>query len=317
MHRQLLGNRAPYVPQSTPLPLENGGHGATTPEEAMTNLAGIHVSQVGTEPGQLAGLDENGTLPSTVFASGGSARGLSIDGPKTLVFGQESTYLITNLDQSSAVAVSVSAGSVTQVGDKLIITAPAEGEYVDLTLGIRQIRIPLTSGYIEKPTILGVTKNNATPGEVLLQASTFYSEPEVIGDYNAVNVASYPYTLLSDTSSFEISGRCGDNGTAFAIYEGVTYSLGKGETRRRIRRNIESTVTFGVTNGGSLLFRELSPLYPHTDTDWEISDTPTFDVVIWGKTSKTGDLTTAIASELPPGQYYVRVRYANRTQPAT
>lgn len=317
MSRQLNGSRPPYKHRETPLQPENGGTGAITPIAAMAALGGIHISQVGLTAGKLAQLNEEGVLPESLFSRGGSGTtGFSISGPKTLAYGQEAVYYITNAGSFSEVAVSISSGTIHYAEDGIVVQAPVDGDHVDLSIGIRTIRIPLVNAYIEKPTILMPLQGDNITGSVVLNASPFYSEPENFSASWWVLTDNQTYTLANDTTSFSLSGRSGGSGTAYVIYDGVRYDMGKGQTERIIRRGANSTLTWGVTGTGELGIQEASAVNPHTHTEWEVSDTADFANIVWATTQYAHDnvdLTSALA-ELTAGTYFVRCRYISREE---
>lgn len=97
---------------TTPLPIEQGGTGATTAPQARQNLGALSVDRIG-QPLGIVPLNANGKIP-TQYLPPGDINSLSITGPLTVVIGGSIGYHVTDYDLDTTYTVTSSTGDIFQ-----------------------------------------------------------------------------------------------------------------------------------------------------------------------------------------------------------
>lgn len=306
--RQLQGPYGPIGKVNGIAPITKGGTGASSAAEAVSNLGGISTDSLGKPLGPIKA-DDQGRLPYTLLVNAGLLVGYSLEGPTNLVNGQTSIYRLTNWSTDTSVAVGVSAGSAVIVGDELHVTAPATGTSVTLSLGDRQIILPVLTPGSQLPVIISPVANSENPAQVTFKTAPFSVAAETYSDW--VDVTTTGTTTVSvptNAIGIEIEGRRGDAGAAYMTLSGNNYQLGVSTTRRRIDFVGQATLSILVNGTGSLKYRWVVSSATHTATDWEVSTDPSFSSLVTQSLNDTVN-KTEWSTALALGSYYVRVRF--------
>ena len=304
MLRQTQGALPPYPGATVIAPLNKGGTKASTPEDAVKSLGGIHKSKLGVVNGILKG-DHAGKIPKEILGDQ-TAFGYSLDGPLSLVHGEIADYFITNFSSTRPVIVSVDAGSVSIVDEDIIrVQAPTSGSEVKLTIGSRTITIPLAPAGPARPGLETTSANNATR---IFYSTEFRGEPLGFGDWQTANDGTNSISVPAGTYSVDIRGQRAASGVAKLTMNGVDYSCGVAKTNRRIQLIDGAPVTITVSGSGSLQYRFISTPLKHYSTDWEIATDEGFTNIV---KSSYNDTVNKLSWEvtLPSGNYYLRFRH--------
>jgi FG-GAP repeat len=139
-------------PRRQALSEEHGGTGAMTLVDAAKNLNIVTIDMLN-QPSGVAGLDANSLLSNSIFPDGSGTRRGSLSGPKTVVQSVNAVYKITDFDSTKQYSLSVSAGSVSRVGDSVTITAPSSTGNMVLSLNGQNYDISVVGPRPEKPSI--------------------------------------------------------------------------------------------------------------------------------------------------------------------
>lgn len=306
MPRQLLAQGAPSGPMTRVATIAEGGTGASTPDEAVSNLGGLSRHLLG-QPEGLLQADSRGFFPLEILKASGVTIGYSLQGPKRLVHGQKTVYEITNFNSLSNNSVSISHGSIALVGQTLEITAPVDQDSVEIQIGDRKITLPVIPFEPLAPELttpyLGETLRRLTT----LKTAPFEASLEFYGDW--VPVTENTLVLFPEKSiALEIQGAKGLSGFSFATLGSTSYPLGYSVTKRRIKRGAFQEASFAVSGTGTLRYRFVYPNARHVATDWEVSVDPLFETLIASSMGDTVHLTEWQV-ELPEGDYFVRTRF--------
>ena len=149
--------KPPYV-----RPIRLGGTDATTPQLAMANLGGIHLSALGMNDG-VAPLNASAKIPAIHFPPMEAADKPSIFGQPKLYVGESLTtkYVITNFDTETTYTVSANVGIVSRVKNVITYTPPQFATVVVLTVNNVNFAITIVEPYADTPVIVYPTANQA------------------------------------------------------------------------------------------------------------------------------------------------------------
>lgn len=315
MHRQLQSGAAGFDSSTPPIGINQGGHGQNNAIDGVHALGGIHVSELGS-PNGLAKLDGQKMLPLSVFQGGATGFfGFGIDGPDYLVAGKTSEFRINDatIRQPPAQVVSVDVGSVVIDGDRLLITAPATGSTLTLSLGVRSVTFQIRPEGIVDQEVFRVMAPLAQAGNVLIQGHPFVVEPMLYTPWEEINGTGQYLTMPNGAVSLEIEGSKGSNGTASIDLETehgtTTYSLSRVDSYRHIDLPVNPwTIQANQADTGRLRVRFAYSSVVHVSTSWEIARDADFLDIVLSSIDDTLNLTTWPVS-LDAGSYFLRYRY--------
>lgn len=310
MPRQLQRKVGPFDDLKVILKIEEGGTGASTAEQAVENLGGIPRTLLG-KPGGVAQADSQGYLSADTLNAAGFKIGYSIEGPITLAHGMTSVFHITNYSDLLIPAVSVSDGSVSINGDEISVTAPLTGTEVILTIGEREITIPVYPAGPVPPLIVHPTEGGLSNHRTIVSLSAFRSEVELYGEWTDISTG----TSAIDVTSFmgiEIEGRRGDAGIISISTNEGSFGIGSSLMRRKIFKTNDINFIAVVSGTAELRYRGIIKNATHVSTDWEVATDHLFQNIVASSYSDTKNLLNW-AVELLPGAYFVRSRFHAET----
>jgi len=306
--RQLQGPYGPIGKVNGIAPITKGGTGASSAAEAVSNLGGISTDSLGKPLGPIKA-DDQGRLPYTLLVNAGLLVGYSLEGPTNLVNGQTSIYRLTNWSTDTSVAVGVSAGSAVIVGDELHVTAPATGTSVTLSLGDRQIILPILTPGSQLPVIISPVANSENPGTVTFMTAPFSVAAETYSDWTDVTASgTTTVSVPSNAIGIEIEGRRGDAGAAYMTLSDRNYQLGISTTRRRVDFSGQATLSILINGTGSMKYRWVVSSATHASTDWEVATDAAFSSIVVQSMNDALN-KTSWAITLQSGSYFVRARF--------
>ena len=140
MARSLNSPKADLRQITVTATLAKGGTGATTRKQAVINLGGIDTAQLGV-PGGIVKLDGTGKIPVSQLPPGVAAS-VTLEGGDVYT-NQNAVFVITNYDVKTTYAITVSAGTVSKIGNKITFSAPSTAQIVTMTVNGRAHRRPV------------------------------------------------------------------------------------------------------------------------------------------------------------------------------
>jgi hypothetical protein len=150
------------------LPVDLGGTGADNVVAAIQNLTGVAANEVGQPEGPVP-LVSN-LIPISYFEDN-ALGSVALIGPNSIPVNYTSVFTINNYDFKITYTVSVNAGSVTRVDDKIYWTAPSTTGNRNLTVNGKVYAITVTSAKPARPVIAVPIGDTANHGSEI----TFYS----------------------------------------------------------------------------------------------------------------------------------------------
>jgi hypothetical protein len=168
MDRQLVQPRKPYQPD-TIKPVQLGGTGAVTIEDAVINLGGISKNILAQANG-IAPLDRNNKIPSIHFPPIFTATTPSLVGPTQLYTNHSYDFLINNYDILETYTLFVDHGSVSRNNDIITYNTPAQTGLSFISLNDKQYTFNIIDPYLAVPQITFPANNgtNITVNPTLL-----------------------------------------------------------------------------------------------------------------------------------------------------
>lgn len=128
-----------------------GGHGKTTPTDAIAALGGIATSQIN-QPFGVLGLNSFGLIPSGRV---NAMQDITVKGPTSVAAGKTAVYKITNYNVFTQYTVSAITGQVSIAGDTITWKAPDVGSLEDgFVINNRRLAIAVMSTSTSKTTII-------------------------------------------------------------------------------------------------------------------------------------------------------------------
>jgi FG-GAP repeat len=149
MSRDLQGPSANIGNINKVLTLTEGGTGASSVSEAVSNLNAVSKSLINKQNG-IAGLDSNGKLPPSIL----SVSKPTIKGSTLVSTGQVSVYTITNFDSLTNYDLTAVSGTVMRSGDTVTFTAPTTACISGFQINGHLFEINVGQIFISKPVIL-------------------------------------------------------------------------------------------------------------------------------------------------------------------
>jgi hypothetical protein len=311
MPRQLQGAQALMERMKTIAPIEKGGTGASTAAEAVQNLGGLSKDMIG-QVGGMAQADQRGFIPSSILESMGLTIGYAITGPSSLVLGQTSIFRITNYNMLYPVSVSVSVGSYTLVGDEIHVLAPAVGTELTLTVGSRDLVLPLVDGGVEDPVILFPIEQTQVSAGSTFYTSEFIAGVATYSDWVEVSETEIIAAFPDGSAAVVCEGRCGEAGSVVLNVNGQNYGFGTSLTEREILRSQAATITITRSGTGSVRYRWVFPSSEHIATDWQIATDINFTNIVQESLNDMVNLTSWYV-DMAPGDYYLRTKFHSST----
>jgi FG-GAP repeat len=148
MSRDLQGPSANIGSINRVIALTEGGTGASSLSEAVSNLNAVSKSLIN-KPNGIAGIGPDGKLPSSLLGFGLA----TIKGSTLVNTSQVSVYTITNFDSSVNYNLRAVSGSVVRSGDTITYTAPSTACVSGFTINGYLFEIDVGQVFISKPTI--------------------------------------------------------------------------------------------------------------------------------------------------------------------
>lgn len=191
MARSLNSPKADLRQITVTATLAKGGTGATTRKQAVINLGGIDTAQLGV-PGGIVKLDGTGKIPVSQLPPGVAAS-VTLEGGDVYT-NQNAVFVITNYDVKTTYAITVSAGTVSKIGNKITFSAPSTAQIVTMTVNGRAVTFPVLNPVPAKPTILAPAANaTALPLAISVVASNYAMT------YGPANYKATDWELATDT----------------------------------------------------------------------------------------------------------------------
>lgn len=308
MPRQLQSNKARLGRVTGVAPIDKGGTGGATPAEAAQGLGGISRSRLGKPLGPVQA-DENGRFPLSLLTASGLSVGYTLEGPLTLVNGQTSVFYLTNWSSDATVAVGANVGTAEVIGDEVHVTAPATGSSLTLTIGDRQVVLPIVPYGSQTPVITSPAPGSEASLTVSFATKPFNSAPDLFSGWTDVTASGQTsVSIPSNAIGIEISGRRGTAGAAYMSLSNQVYQLGVSSTRRRVELSGQATLSLWRNGTGELKYRWILPRAAHTASDWEVAVDSAFTTVVASSYNDTVN-KTSWSPNLPEGDYFVRTRF--------
>lgn len=312
MPRQLQGAEALMDQMTTIAPINKGGTGASTAEQAIVNLGGVSRDRIG-QLGGIAQADTNGHIPISILQEIGLSVGYSITGPEQVVIGQTAFFHISNYNMLNPVEISTDVGSCELIGDVIHVTPPASGTELTLTIGARTLVLPIIEAGIKKPVIL-FPPGDATPISpgVTFYTSGFIAGPEQYSEWFEITDTEYTIAFPVNTTSIICEGRRGETGEATVTIGSNVYGFGVSLTQRELPRNAEGSLVITRSGSGYVRYRWVFLSATHQSSSWDIATDPEFTNLVH-TSHDTVNLTSMAMPELDMSSiFYLRVRYTTQ-----
>lgn len=337
-----------YLPCGTNLPpevisIKNGGTSSTSRDQFINKLNAISKTSMNV-PGGIAG-GKNGYISSEVISRDDIRRArakLVTDHVGTkLAINQTITYTIENYFPDIDYGVpTATVGTISREDNVITYTAPSTPGKVTINFVHIQLTLDIVATNIETPVIVSPA-NNSTGIDINLMVTSsdfkvlFGIDPvthasstwELSTDQNFNNIIKTSVDSATDLNTYSINGLSVDS----EYYVRVKY---KGSNNlwsdwsevskfRTVKPGIDNpTLTttnvsiYGATLKGSTYTVSNSGgvTYTHDSSDWQVSTSPDFTVLVVNQTADATNKTTYAVSGLNMGTtYYARVRYYNAT----
>lgn len=313
------------------VPVAKGGTGVASEATLATTLGIIPTNKLNV-PSGVATLDGNGFIKSSQLPFS-AMPSVTIDGPDEIFPNQVVEFTITNFDIATTYVITVSAGTVTNVGKTITFTAPASAQSITMTANGRECVFLVKSGVPSKPSIVAPVANgvigavtytftsSAFVGNGLPHATTDW-QVSTLADFSSIafqslndatNKLSWSVTGLIDGTSYFVRVRHGaSNGAnsdwsdvrAFSILIPVpaTPSItapGNNAT------DISLTPTFT-----SSAFGVMADSSTHASSDWQVATDAGFTNVVKSTSADAANKVAWATSGLTINTAYrVRVRH--------
>jgi hypothetical protein len=313
------------------VPVAKGGTGVASEATLATTLGIIPTNKLNV-PSGVATLDGNGFIKSSQLPFS-AMPSVTIDGPDEIFPNQVVEFTITNFDIATTYVITVSAGTVTNVGKTITFTAPASAQSITMTVNGRECVFLVKSGAPSKPSIVAPVANgvigavtytftsSAFVGNGLPHATTDW-QVSTLADFSSIafqslndatNKLSWNVTGLIDGVSYFVRVRYGaSNGAnsdwsdarAFSILIPVpaTPSItapGNNAT------DISLTPTFT-----SSAFGVMADSSTHASSDWQVATDAGFTNVVKSTSTDAANKVAWATSGLTINTAYrVRVRH--------
>ena len=131
--------------------VKEGGTGAVTASQALTNLNAVPAALID-KPGGVLSLDSNNLLKSEVLA-GLSVTGISIYGPTSMTINQVKTFTITDYDSFLSYTLTAIGGSVSRSGNTITYTAPGSAGPSGFIINGKTISVAVGANIVMAPSI--------------------------------------------------------------------------------------------------------------------------------------------------------------------
>lgn len=303
-------------------PIEKGGTGASSIQEAIRNLGAIPSSELGRS---ILKASPTGKIPVSALPASVSLVN-TVWGPTKMVYGTTAQYVITSYDANNQPVVYVDRGSVVREDDTLnvtspekpdptlSVTAPEDGTSFNLIIGDRKIEIALVEPGCETPELIHPTNNDELTQTITLLASPLTANTETYGEW--VNGVTGNISIPANASHIEVRGRRGEHGQGRITIAGKPFDIGIKKSRVRIPV-VGSQAHLTVAGEHAYLqYRWVYPNVQHTATDWQIASDPQFSTIVYESLNDTVN-KTELEVTLPVGSYYARVRFHGLFEPVT
>lgn len=222
MGRTIYSPKPPTSQINGIVPIERGGTGADTIEQAAINLhvldndnigqplnpivldgqAKVPTSRLYTNlPGQLISLDSQGEIPQDKREYIQKS-GVTVTGPSSLFVMDSGTYTITNFDITTTYDVKAVSGSISTLGDTISYTAPSSAGIAGFTINGKRFTVQVLSSGVNKPTITSPTLNTTKASGSL---SAFSSSFSFVGTTETHDSSDWQLSTQQDFSSVFLS----------------------------------------------------------------------------------------------------------------
>jgi hypothetical protein len=257
--RILASSKLPVKRPIQVIPVQDGGTGASSSQEAVANLGGILANKLD-QPGGIAQSGPTNkvqikNLPEHLV------RSVTIKGPKHIPVGQVVEYKITNYDSHVVYSVSATRGSISIIGDTIHYSATQISGPVDITVNDRTITVIVEGARPSTPTVtvktvgnnikvtadingspFTMTVGNATHSETDWELSTDITFRQVIRSSYADtdNLTAISFTDLGFGQTYYVRARYKDNTNIKSDWSEPTAFTTK---LRYVFSNVEAIVT--------------------------------------------------------------------------
>lgn len=308
MPRQLRPPSVAPDRMTTVAPINKGGSGATSKLQAVSNIGGISRT-IRNQPHGVLAAGADGYISSSVLTALGIGAGFSIQGPDHIVRGGTARYFITNFISQQAMDVSVSAGSVTQVGEEILVTAPATGSSLTLSINGREIMIELVDFGPIQPSVIQPTHEGEVSQRFAVFGEPYASYPVDYDTWSAYESGLDEFLdAPAGATGIEVEARRHTAGQVQVRVGTRQYGFGVSTLVRDIDLRGQTQVHLLVTGTGQARYRWRYPSTVHVATDWEVATDALFQNLVFSSYDDVDNLTS-LALNLPLGVYYVRHRY--------
>ncbi len=165
--RNKLPNVKPLVTK-----IREGGTGAVSASQALTNLNAVPASLID-KPGGVLSLDVNRKLKPEVIA-GLSVTGTSIDGPTSMTINEVQAFTITDYDAFLSYNLTAIGGSVSRSGDTITYTAPASAGSAGFIINGKTISVAVGANIVMSPTINNILNGSTNIGQTISLDTTAF-----------------------------------------------------------------------------------------------------------------------------------------------
>ena len=236
MARKLEAGRPVMNKQRTLPKISNGGTNAENIVDAVSNLGGMLVDEIGAVDG-IARLGADKKLPLALFPNNANS-GSTVTGLATLVTNQSSNYTITNYNDFIDYNIIALDGSVSRSGSTITYIAPATAKVSGFIINGRKVNITIIDQVPATPTVtspadnatgLTTTVNATSSAFAMITGSDTHaaSDWQIATDSSFTNIISQ---TVNDTTN-KVSWTSGTllNDTAYYIrvrHKGTTYGYG-------------------------------------------------------------------------------------------
>jgi len=270
------------------LPIEYGGTGASTPEQAAINLDMIPTSQLG-QPNGVAKSDAQAKLPLELLMDYVD-NVVMIDGPTTVSGSIQTSYSITNYDYQKTYHLSViGLGSVVQDDNdgSIIKYTPPPSATVDgdgFIINGKKYFFTISPNGVNQPTIIAPVNN----------AEAVTTDYQFVGSAFGYSGASQTHLssnwqVATDVDFQNIVLQVADNGSVKTTWSAVGMDAG---TRLYVRVRYKGSVT-SYSNWSNPVGFTTKDVYPSIETASVVS--PDSTISLFGySTAMTRDGTTVV-----------------------
>jgi hypothetical protein len=186
----------PYTKEVYAVPIENGGTGSKSVEEAAVKLNILTRDMANKINGWLS-MPADGTISPNYLPTESLSKKPSLTGPVSVTTGISSQFTINNFDSFTVYNFTDVTGNITRVEDIITFVPTSSNGQTGFTINGHSYKFPVTAVGVNKPTINPLVMTSGV-GPYL----SFISSPFAVTGITAVHVTSD--WEISDTPSFTV-----------------------------------------------------------------------------------------------------------------